>query len=384
MICINTNIWKTLKQPIYVGDKTIQEVYANNKRVYPEIYAQPSISGVKIGDSFYFAPTCIYLPSATFNSVTTGYSETLNIDSLQVIKTEERTEDNKTICNGVFLVGEGIEPICSNVSISYSEGPKDGAHTLECFYVNDDNTISGLKADFTFNIPYNGSYYTGLLKPVINRYLVAHGWVASGYEKLLPPWICSNGQGTGTVKNITNNTTAATALTEAVQISKDLFCQGIKIPDGAKILRISVNSNYREPNAAGLAGFGPTGSTPTIRGDTKGYSAGCYYGQLSENSALEYVPCINAVTYTNGLRVPLYIGTQEGFCGSIFTIDKDTGDISLTTKACSNGTRRTYTGASLYDGSTKVGELFYTVDNVITELKTEENFLWYKGTYTGA
>lgn len=164
-------------------------------------------------------------------------------------------------------------------------------------------------------------------------------------------------------------------------MNTDLFCQDFKIPDGAVKLRAGVSNNYSDPRAAGLSGFeNPrryASDTPRVNGIVSGLSAGCYYGQNNSGR-----PIINVPIYANGNRSTLYT-YQYGICGSLVTIDGSTGAVKIEQGALLNGNEYAFTGVEIYDGDTKVGELIYTVDNVITELTTEDNFLWYKGKYTG-
>lgn len=382
MICIGNNTWDILKEPIYIGEKVISRVYAsdkylNSRQIYPNYKVPYYCSGLEIDGTIYLAPTCLHLEDVWFYQVTGGYYTTINLGTYPTVESSEVTEDGKTVCNGIYLIGENIEPVCSNVSLSYSYASmKDSSYKLRWSYVTDRGTTTD---GDTIEIPMNGEYYSGIAKPVITRYLIAHAWVTEGYEEMLPAWICSSGQGTGTVKKLSTLSTAVTALTEAVQLNTELFCQDFKIPDGAVKIRASVINNYSDPRAAGLTGFeNPrryASTTPGISGIVAGLSAGCYYGQNDSGR-----PNIGVPIYANGSRP-----TTElfGVCGSLFTINETTGEVRTDQGALQNGNEYAFTGVELYNGDTKVGELIYTVDNVITELTTEDNVLWYKGKYTG-
>lgn len=384
MIYIGNNTWDTLKKPIYVGDKVISRVYAvneygNSRRIYPTYKVPYSCSGLEIDGTIYLAPTCLHLEDAWFYRVTGGYYTTINLGTYPTMELSEVTEDGKTVCNGIYLIGENIEPVCSNVSLSYSYASmKDSSFKLNWAYVTDSGTVTG---GDTIEVPMNGEYYSGIVKPIITRYLIAHAWVTEGYEETLPAWICSSGQGTGTFKKLSTISTAATALTEAIQLNTDLFCQDFKIPDGAVKLWVGVSGNYSDPKAAGLSGFETprryASTTPGVSGIVSGLSAGCYFGENSSGR-----PNVRIPTYANGNRPKLY-ANQYGICGSLVTINESTGAVKIEQDALSNGNEYAFTGVEIYDGDTKVGELIYTVDNVITELTTEDNVLWYKGKYTG-
>lgn len=381
MIYINNRQWKTLTQPIYNGKRTIKKVYAGSHKVYPSVaFDATSLSGVCINNEPYLIPLRMYIPGTCISDY--EYGETISPANYEPIITRqyvlgEGTVAQRSVYTGIHLIGENIDPTYETGTISRSTSSfKRGSFTLRWGKGRGEESTT---RNNTITVPYVGDTYANIAKPVLNRYMLVGGWIEDGYENLLPSWLTGYTE-SSQKPGVSDYPEVSEILTMAGKLKEELFLQPIILPDGAESIVFTSMSTPKDPGM--FKGFGPrlnnkgyiVPSTDLI--SIEGYGTGFYECGLTNAN----YPAINPPLLYSGKNA----GGSIGDVGTCFGLDGN-GDL-LWTIPGSIGIANGYAGYAEIDiksGTKTVGIFYITIDNVITKITTEKDFLWYQGIYTG-
>lgn len=363
MIRIKDYKWQIPLDKMQVNNNQISAVYAGAQKIYPMDFCLEYISGLTLNGKTYLPPAKLVIPGAEANNAGI-YIETVTPDQYTLITGGKYTDSlNFVTFWGIYKVAEGIKPTAKTVEKTGKTAAfKTGSWTFERY--NGEEII-------TETIPYVGETYYDIVKPVITRYMLVSGWINGKYTSVLPSWMNFSEyeeipSARQNVRNYRANANVLLSMALCGNAAPELFLQGIKIPSGATII---------------TGGFSSTNSSYDLVGSTFSPSELTTIGQAAgivENTTLPSgTPC----TFVNGA---LPNNRNYGCIGSIFKFGDSGGLETFTNSAAYAGISTIKTNGTIVSGSTssgRAGMLYTTIDNVITELITEENFLWYKGTY---
>lgn len=364
MIHIKDEHWRLLKQPIYLGTDQIKAVYAGSRQVYPLNFYPSYISGLKIGGKTYIPPGKIVIPGATPNS-SGVYIEKVTPALYTPIICQKYATKSTTIFWGIYQVAEDISTaVLTLEKSSNSTSFRDGSWTFERYDGNE--TI-------TEEIPYVGETYYDIVKPIICRYMLVSGWIENGIIEALPEWINLNDYvETTKVKNYTDYVNKIqNAMALCADAAPELFLQEIKVPDGAEFI---------------TGGFSTRGGSYELIGSAFNLASTMVLSPIAQAQKVDIsgtLPYGTPCSFVNGI-LPSN-GSTAGCIGSIFKVGDDGGLTPFLNSASFASITSISSSGTLTNGtsSSASGQIYTTIDNVITELTTEDNFLWYKGEYTG-
>lgn len=364
--------WNDLADHIYSGStRQITNIYAGDEHVYPASYYRertPNICGMKIGETEYWTPLILHMPGATKNddgfwteSISPTGHTTIATAKQQIIGTADKT----WIYKGLYLIDEDVKLTAETYEQNFTKKmPEDTGYS---FYhkTGDDETINE-------TIKAVGETKRNIITPIVRRYLSAAAWIKDGYESLVPSWMQYYTPSTkwhvpynkAYLDGLIYRAYPGLLAVEGFNLRPDIWAEGSYFPSTATPIRCTAIYDvvtYAQGYFVPFTGKS-YGMTSAVEGMTAGSEA--------------YLPL-------DSFLVPpdLCDGTWGG-AGSLLRTAQSYPYVRYPTSVPSTLQTNDWTYGpfcNLYSGSTLVGGVAWTVDNIITGYTTQSDFLWYKG-----
>lgn len=376
MIRKDGHAWTYLSDSLKYGGDQIIRVYHGGTRIYPRLQQSGSFVGLKIDGTYYYAPNTIYIPG-TETETFGAFKESFNPSSAPVLRSRiQPYNTDYKIYSGIHEIATSMVPTLGHCTRTFASSTTNTAS----FSVKDVETGETITETF----PYIGKTYFPCVVPIIDRYMLATAWIKKGYESLLPSWMQGYDEydsdfKPGTVgANPMGSRSSSAAYGGRVPIIcgsylyREKFASGIAFPKGATLLTGGiVGSND------GLMGHGvPFSLTEScnMEGTAVGYSGGCVCA-ASATGVANIIPA--TIVGSGATDVRCSVGTMTTLTSSYNLTCNITGTAFGKTEEGKSHILSMY--ADLYSGSTKVGQVWYTIDNVVKRVTIRNNFLWYEG-----